>query len=216
MADLRVSKLVLIPALLTLAVTLLRLVAEFDDWGPLLANEDGGGPGALIGIVWLTFVFGGYFGYVLARHGAAPAKPGRVVGVSLLGLAMTIAVIASFFLIVGGPEHAFPHIVFINGAASIAAAWLVYRAWPALGRATLLYGLLARLPIIVITCIAVPAAWGTHYEKFGPGEGLEYSTAAKLLFLNTAQLIVWIPWTMVFGGVAGGLVAWFMARRSRV
>ena len=52
---------VLGPALLTLAVTMLRLILEgvkAPDW---LANREAGGRGALIGITWLPLIFGPWF-----------------------------------------------------------------------------------------------------------------------------------------------------------
>ncbi len=55
------GKLIFIPALITLAITLLRLGAEFMDLPPWLANKSAGGMGALIGISWLPPIFGIYF-----------------------------------------------------------------------------------------------------------------------------------------------------------
>ena len=64
-------KLIAVPALLTLAVTLLRLVAEFMNPPGWLASKEAGGAGALIGIAWLAPVFGVYFAAKLAD---APGK----------------------------------------------------------------------------------------------------------------------------------------------
>ena len=55
----RIGKLILVPAVITLAVTLLRLVGELQGWSPALFNREGGGRGALVGIVWLIPVLGG-------------------------------------------------------------------------------------------------------------------------------------------------------------
>ena len=65
------KQLVLVPAAITLGVTLLRLVGELLDWSPLLFNKEAGGGGALVGIAWLVPVFGAWFGWRLARAGAA-------------------------------------------------------------------------------------------------------------------------------------------------
>src|SRR5688572_9442456 len=80
-----VGRLILVPALITLGVTLLRLTGELLGWSPLLVNRAPGGPGALIGIVWLVPVFGFWFGLRLARA-AAPAGVGRVAGYDLLAV----------------------------------------------------------------------------------------------------------------------------------
>ena len=64
----RIGKLILVPAVITLAVTLLRLVGELQGWSPILFNrwtlvmfnrgEEARSP-SLVGIVWLVPVFGG-------------------------------------------------------------------------------------------------------------------------------------------------------------
>jgi hypothetical protein len=61
-----IKQLITIPAIITLAVTLLRLVGEFMNLPAWLANKEPGGPGALIGIAWLAPVFGVYFAGKLA------------------------------------------------------------------------------------------------------------------------------------------------------
>ena len=70
-------RLILAPAMITLAVTLLRLVGELNHWSPALFNREAGGGGALIGIVWLVPIFGVYFALRLLRAGRArPAEAG--------------------------------------------------------------------------------------------------------------------------------------------
>jgi hypothetical protein len=66
-----IKKLIAIPALITLAVTLLRLVGEFMNLPGWLASKEAGGGGALIGIAWLAPIFGIYFAGKLAD---APGK----------------------------------------------------------------------------------------------------------------------------------------------
>lgn len=63
-----VRSLVLVPALITLGVTLLRLVAEVVDAPGWLASSEGGGRRALLGIVWLPFVFGPWFALRIRPH----------------------------------------------------------------------------------------------------------------------------------------------------
>ena len=64
--SLRIGRMVLGPALITLAVTLLRLVGELQGWSPRLFSREAGGGGALVGISWLVPVFGAWFGCKLA------------------------------------------------------------------------------------------------------------------------------------------------------
>ena len=56
-----IKKLITVPAIITAAVTIARLLAEFGDLPSWLANKEAGGPGAVIGIVWLVPIFAVYF-----------------------------------------------------------------------------------------------------------------------------------------------------------
>ena len=87
------KKLIFVPAVITLAVSLLRLVGEFLNLPGWLASKEAGGNGALIGITWLAPVFAIYFAYKLA------GKPGSLVKnlaktMFAYGLAARIPVIA--------------------------------------------------------------------------------------------------------------------------
>jgi hypothetical protein len=92
-AELDIKNLITVPAVITLAVTLLRLVGEFMNLPAWLANKEAGGPGALIGIAWLAPIFGAYFGIKLAD---APGKLWKNLLKTLFayGLAARIPVIA--------------------------------------------------------------------------------------------------------------------------
>jgi hypothetical protein len=54
----RLGRLLLVPALITLAVTVVRLVGELMRWNPTFFSREAGGAGAIVGIVWLVPVFG--------------------------------------------------------------------------------------------------------------------------------------------------------------
>ena len=165
-------------------------------------------------VLLLMFAFGGWFGARLARQGHTPEHPGRAAAI-LTGLAFGSVLLGlGVMAILGGPESAFPEVVFVNAAIYTVLAVIGYRVWPALGRWTLAYGALARVPVIVVTVIAVPAAWGTHYEKVGPGDGVPMDTVPRILALCFAQVFVWIPWTLLFGGATGAFAAWLVKRRD--
>jgi hypothetical protein len=83
--------LVLVPAIITLAVTVLRLVGELQQWSPRLFSRAGGGGAALVGISWLPLIFGVYFAARLARVGEWPQRMGRAIGFAFLGLAIVPA-----------------------------------------------------------------------------------------------------------------------------
>src|SRR5262245_34913395 len=92
--DVPVRNLILVPAVITLGVTLLRLVGELQGWNQRFFNREPGGGGALVGIAWLVFLFGAYFGWKLAALGYRPASAWRAAGASLLGLVVVVATVA--------------------------------------------------------------------------------------------------------------------------
>jgi len=76
-----------------------------------------------------------------------------------------------------------------------------------------LYGWSARIPVVVITFLAIAFGWETHFNNFGPdsaGMALWKKVAATLV----GQLIFWsLVYTPVVGGVAGLL--FHLATRNR-
>src|SRR3989442_9935406 len=105
-------RLILGPALITLAITLLRLVGELSRWSPSLFNREPGGPGALVGIVWLIPVFGIYFALRLARAGERPTGVGRTLARAAVAFVLNTGVLIRplklFPAPPGGPLGIFP------------------------------------------------------------------------------------------------------------
>jgi hypothetical protein len=203
------SKLVLVPALVTLGVTLLRLVGEFQGWAPALFSREGGGGGALIGIVWLVPLFGAWFGAQLVADPARPT-PGRLALVGLGALILTVGGSVAVVMVVQ-PEVLGRIAVFL--AFSLAAGVLVYRAWPRLGAVLLVYGLAARLPVVLVMLAAILGEWGTHYDA-PPPEFPAMGPWAKWFLIGVLpQLMLWVPFTLYVGalGAAAGL-AWALRR----
>ena len=66
---LSIGRLIFIPSVITLAVTLLRLIGELQHWSPILFNPTAGGGGAIMGITWLVLIFGVYFALKLSVAG---------------------------------------------------------------------------------------------------------------------------------------------------
>src|SRR5207247_10278389 len=56
-----VGRLILVPSIITLAITIFRLVGELEHWSPRLFNTSVGGGGALVGFSWLPIILGPYF-----------------------------------------------------------------------------------------------------------------------------------------------------------
>ena len=161
------------PAVITLAVTLLRLVGELQGWSPALFNRDAGGSRALVGIVWLIPVFGAWFGWKLTRAGSGPRSLGRAFGLTLAALA--VVPLFSFLAPKAGilPERLWRPNVPLTESLTILSVFVAFAivgvaigilAWPALGRTLLAYGLAARIPVALLMLVAMLGNWGTHYD----------------------------------------------------
>jgi hypothetical protein len=204
-----VGRLILVPALITLGVTLVRLTGELLGWSPLLINRAPGGPGALIGIVWLVPVFGFWFGLRLART-AAPAGVGRVAGHGLL------AVLAGAALSAAAPLLGAPTPVQLAGMllGTVAAVALAWRGWPALARVLFAYALAARIPVALVMLAAILGDWGTHYDVVPPGFDATMGPFAKWVLIGLIpQLTAWVGFTVAVGTIFGALGA-ALARRE--
>jgi hypothetical protein len=207
-ADLRLRSLILVPAVITLAVTLLRLVGELLRWNPALFSREAGGAGAIVGIVWLVPVFGGYFAWKLVQAGHRPGSAGRAIGIPLLAFLMVPAAIAVAMKV----DH--PFRIAVMGAGCIVATLVGLRAWPALGRTLLAYGLAARIPVVIVMLLAILGGWGTHYE-LGPPSFPEMAALPKWFWIGfLPQLTLWIAFTVIIGGLVGGLTALAIGRRA--
>jgi hypothetical protein len=205
-----VGRLILWPALITLAVTLLRFTGELLDWSPRLFSREAGGAAALVGIVWLIPLVGIYFAWRLARAGAGPAGVGRALG--LAGLAFLFNTLTGFgaFATLKSPVAQL--------AVFTLTSWLALRiarpGWPALWRTLIAYGIAARLPVLVLMALSIFGGLDTHYAKPRP----DFPPMGPLgLFFWTAllpQLSVWIYLTVVGGMLFGALVVPLARRRS--
>jgi len=197
-------RLVLWPALVTLAITLLRLAGELQGWSRPLFNPDAGGGGALVGISWLPFLFGPYFAWKLARAGKGPASAWKVAGLALLGLALAIAIFVAAQVL--GPM---PWSVVVALFASLALAFLPWKAWPELAKTLFLYAAAARIPVIVVMLFAIFGNWGTHYDVLPPNPTPELVAAGPLerwLWIGLVpQATIWIAHTVLVGSLLGAL-----------
>lgn len=203
--------LILVPSLITLAVTILRLVGELQHWSPLLFNRAGGGGGALVGISWLAPIFGIYFAVKLASSGARPASLGKAIGFTLLGLVVMagggallgMGLGRNFALVLGG-------FVVLAAAAVIPLA-----GWPALTKTLIAYGYAARIPVAIVMFLAMQGNWGTHYDALPPNLP-EMSFSMKYLsFGLLPQLILWIAFTVITGSLLGIIAAAIFRRQAQ-
>jgi hypothetical protein len=216
----RIGKLILVPAVISLAVTLLRLVGELQGWSSTLFNRgDKPFSPSLVGIVWLVPVFGAWFGWKLTRAGSGPGSLGRAFGLTLAALA--VLPLASFLAPRAGivPEHMWRPNVPLTESFTILSVFVVVffvgiaigiLAWPALGRTLLAYGLAVRIPIALLMLVAMLGNWGTHYDA---RPSYQMSTLGWWVAIGLVpQLSFWIWITIVFGALFG-IVAAAIARR---
>lgn len=197
----RVGRLILVPALITLAVTLARLAGELMGGSGTLFSREAGGKAALVGIVWLIPVFGIYFALRLARAGQGPPGAARAVGFGLLAFVLNAVLGFAAFAVVKGPVGQLA----VFAVTSWIALMVARPGWPALWRVLLAYGLAARIPVLVVMFLSIFGGWDTHYAKprpdfppMGPW-GLFFWTAML------PQLSIWIWMTIALGMVCGAI-----------
>src|SRR5262245_4474080 len=191
-------RLILLPALLTLAVTLVRLGGELMNGPPTLFNRAVGGGAAAVGIIWLVPVFGVLFARRLAREGPdAPA--GRAAAFAALGLlAFAVLAAAGFQRPVASPSQ-----FLLIGAGAVAGIALSRRGWPRLWRTLLAYGFAARAPVAVVILLGILNGWNTHYDTPPPGLP-ELGPLARWLAIGVVpQFTIWLAVTVIVGTLAG-------------
>lgn len=199
-----ILSLVLVPALLTLVVTVLRLVGQLNQWSPTwFGRPQAGGSGALLGISWLMFVFGLWFGRQLQRSGNEVRSPGKALLISLVAAVVTfgggMALQAADLVWFPDAEHpgeprglVYMLGLLLLGCAICAVAW-----WRA-ALTMLVYAILARIPVIVVSWLAIENGWDTHYTKIAPGFP-QPAEGELLTFLVMPQITFWPAITVIFG-----------------
>jgi hypothetical protein len=204
-----IRTLVLVPAIISLGITLLRLTGELANWSPLLFSRQAGGGGALVGISWLIPIFGIYFAVRLARDGYGPASRGRAVGLAFLGTVVFAGLVAVTFQLGLPPVLG----LVLANLGTVAGAAIAYRGWPAFGKTALAYGLAARVPVAIVMLVAILANWGTHYE-LGPPGFPEMSPIPKWIVIGLIpQMMLWISLTITAGALFGSLAVLFVSPR---
>jgi len=202
-----VSSLITIPALITLGITILRLVGELERWPKPWFSAAAGGGGAIVGISWLPIIFGPYFAMKLAGAGARPAGYGKAIGFALLGLVV---------LFLGGmvAETSFAHhpaLALLGLLLMLVSAFIPGIGWRSLGNTLLAYAFAARIPVLIVMLLAMLGnggqGWGTHYDV-APPNFPQQTLGAKFLHLAVyPQMSGWIGWTVVVGSIFGIIVA---------
>jgi hypothetical protein len=206
--------LILVPSVITLAVTILRLVGELNNWSSFWFSREAGGGRSPIGISWLVPIFGIYFAMKLAREGERPSSAGRVIGFAFLGIVVFFAVSALGFVIWRQPGS--PGLMIVSTVGAVIAILLQRNAWPTLFKTLLAYAFAARIPVVILMLIAIYANWGTHYDVPPPGGLPAMHWFMKWILIGALpQLGFWMMFTVCVGLLFGGIaVALFHRRRQ--
>jgi len=209
-----ITSLITIPALITLGITILRLVGELEHWPKPWFSAAAGGGGAIVGISWLPIIFGPYFALKLAGAGDRPLSVGKAVGFAVLGLVV---------LVLGGVLAAATrsHLLILTVVAflvMLVAAFIPGIGWRSLGNALLAYAFAARIPVLIVMFLAMRGnggqGWGTHYDAVDPMFA-QASFARKFFYMAILpQMTFWIGWTVVLGSIIGVIVV-AVARRGK-
>ncbi len=209
-----IASLILVPALITLAVTILRLEGELHHWSSIGFNRAAGGGGALVGISWLPIIFGPYFALKLSGAGRGWLSLGK----SILYIAVSLVVfVAGAVLAFSTITH--PSILTAAGFAMMLIAAFVPRAgWRSFGNALIAYAFAARIPVLIVMFFAMRgnggAGWGTHYDAVAPMFA-NAPFATKFVYEAVLpQMTMWIGYTVVLGSVLGIIVAAAVRRKS--
>lgn len=205
-------RLISVPTIITLAITVLRLVGERQGWSRIWFNPDAGGGLAPVGIVWLVPIFGFYFAMKLVNFNDAPAGAGRVAMLALLGIGvLVVGFVVAFKVFTPGTPLAQTFV----GIVCIVALIIQRKAWPSLFNTLLAYGFAARIPVTIIMFFAIKGNWGTHYDGPPPGFPADITWFPKFILIGVIpQLVFWVAFTVIFG-ILFGAIAVAMAKRNR-
>lgn len=202
-------RLISVPAIITLAVTVLRLTGELRHWpARWFSTETSGitpsGVSWVIGITWLAAIFGVYFAVRLVRAGQNPRSLGKAAIFSALGILIFLSYEPAVEFLCRVLNVRFPHYLIFIWFFWILAGVLQYFGWPELFKALLIYAYAARIPVAVVMFFAMLGHWGTHYDYVGTQ--IPLSGLPRYLWLAFfPQLVGWIGFTITLGSVAGTL-----------
>ena len=191
----RILPMVLVAAVLTLVVTAVRVVGELNQWDPKWFSSEAGSRWNPFGIVWLVPVFGILFGRRLSQSGAVPRF---VTGffVPMFGFfAIVLAAIWIEDAFAGEDLQSATNYLFLGAPIM---SLLALFAWPRAFASLLVYGLCARLPVMLVQYLDIQSGWQTHYGRIADKMGA-MGADERIWMLTLAQAGFWIPFTVTLG-----------------
>jgi hypothetical protein len=209
--SLSTGQMIAFPAVVALAVTIIRLIGELKGWAPAYFSTESGGGGALVGIAWLIPVFGVVFATQLANAGEWPASRGRAILFPLIALVLLAGSFSAIMKFIGTTDPI--RFIATSAAASLVCGAVAWRGWPRLSRIEFCYGIASRIPVVVVMYLAIAKNWNSHYAKGAPGMP-EMPLMEKWIVIGLVpQMFMWIAITIILGGLFGGL-ALLVRRKS--
>jgi hypothetical protein len=192
--------------LVSILVVLVRLVGELAGWDPQLFGKEPGGF-SLVGASWLIPLVGFVFGWIVTGKGRAPDRPGLALILHLTGLVVLIAGVIAI-----SQNVDYPVVIGALAGLGLVCFLFAWRAWPELIRYTLLYALAVRLAVVAVTLVAFALGWDTHFVKVQAELGA-IADSERLVRLVAAQVVFWIPGTVLAAGAVAAVASLIRGRR---
>ncbi|MGD0126028.1 MAG: hypothetical protein ABSF46_11740 [Terriglobia bacterium] len=203
-----ITSLITIPALITLGITILRVVGELEHWPKPWFSAAAGGGGAIVGISWLPIIFGPYFAWKLAGAGDGPSSVGKAIGLALAGFVVVVA--GGAIAGIAATKQSF-NLAGVGFLVILVAGFIARLGWRTLGNVLFAYAFAARIPVLIVMFIAMSAnggqGWGTHYDVVPPNFHSMAFAVKFLYFALVPQMTLWIGFTVVVGSIFGAIAA---------
>jgi hypothetical protein len=207
----KIKNLILVPAVISLGVTVLRLVGELNHGSPALFNASAGGGGALVGIFWLIPIFGVYFSVKLIKSGHGTTSAGKAIGLAILSIVLVMGLFVVTTLVTKNQNVQ----LLVSAVASFVGIWVLLKGWPELSKTLVAYAFAARIPVAILMFFAIMGNWGTHYDVPPSPDFPEMGWVAKWFWIGLIpQLTVWIWTTAALGSIFGAIAAFFVKPKS--
>jgi len=200
------------PVLLSVGVTMLRLVGELRGWAPAYFSRVPGGGLSPLGIVWLVPLVGFFVGWRLQRAGHEPPSPALAAWLPAGALVVVPAVV---YALGRALDTSWTGNLSLWAAASGLALAVALAGWPALGWRLLVYAVAVRAFVVAVMGWAVWRDWGTHYDVPPPGFPAMPQLKRWLWIAVLPQATIWVAFTVALGALCG-LLGWLAASRVPV
>jgi hypothetical protein len=191
----RVMPMLFVTAMLTLVVTVVRLIGEYNHWDADWFSTEAGSRFNPFGIVWLIPVVGFLLGRRMSQSGGVPRFVTGFFVPMFSFFAQLIASVLVFANLEGDELLAASHYIYWG---SWIASLLALFAWPRAFVVLLIYAISARAPVIWIQYLDIQNGWQTHYGRVRDVMG-SMGADERLWVLNYAQIGWWIPFTVTLG-----------------